>query len=115
MPKQLDGIVLDLSGLESIERGIARRASKLVVAVAEEIVTDAKAGAPVRTGTLRRSYHRQPVDALTQRVGTDLEYAPYVEFGTSKMAARPHFLPAIERGRRTMAKRAAELFGTSGA
>lgn len=114
MPKQLEGIVLDLRGLEAIERHIARRASKLVVAVAEEIITDAKAGAPVRTGTLRRSYHRQPVDALTQRVGTDLEYAPYVELGTSKMAPRPHFIPAIEKGRRTMKRRAAELFGASG-
>ena len=28
-------------------------------------------------------------------VGTNVEYAPYIEFGTSKMAARPYLKPAI--------------------
>jgi hypothetical protein len=34
------------------------------------------------------------------RVGTDVEYSIYVEFGTSKMAAQPYLRPAIEEARR---------------
>lgn len=114
MARQLEGIVLDLSGLQAIERNIARRAGRIVRAVADEVVNEAKQRAPVRTGNLRRSYHREPVDELTQRVGTDVEYAPYVEFGTSKMAARPHFTPALEKGRRLMRARAGDLFRPTG-
>lgn len=35
-------------------------------------------------------------DGLMAVVGTDVEYAPYVELGTSKMAAQPYLLPALE-------------------
>lgn len=30
-------------------------------------------------------------------VGTNIEYAPYVEFGTSNMAAQPHFWPIVRQ------------------
>lgn len=33
-------------------------------------------------------------------VGSDVEYAAYVEFGTSKMAAQPYLRPALEEARR---------------
>ena len=33
------------------------------------------------------------------RVGTNLFYGPYLEFGTSKMAARPWLLPSFERAK----------------
>jgi len=32
-------------------------------------------------------------------VGTNVEYAPWLEFGTQKMAARPWLFPALERNR----------------
>lgn len=31
------------------------------------------------------------------QVGTNVEYAPFVEFGTWKMAAQPYFRPAIDQ------------------
>lgn len=37
----------------------------------------------------------QPKDD-TVYVGTNVEYAPYVEFGTSRMHARPYLKPALE-------------------
>lgn len=32
-------------------------------------------------------------------VGTNVEYAPYVEFGTSRMGAQPYLRPAVDRAR----------------
>ena len=38
-------------------------------------------------------------------IGTSVAYAPHLEYGTSKMAARPHFRPAIEAQVDNMANR----------
>ena len=50
----------------------------------------------VRTGNLRSSITHVS-DDRSATVGTNVEYAPYVEFGTSRgMAPRPYIRPAIE-------------------
>lgn len=45
-------------------------------------------------GTLRNSITHTH-DKNTAYIGTNVEYAPYVEMGTKKMAARPYLKPAI--------------------
>jgi len=35
-------------------------------------------------------------------VGTDVQYGPWLEFGTSKMAARPWLLPSFNKARATV-------------
>ena len=50
----------------------------------------------VDTGRLRDSIEFD-VEDKTLYVGTNVEYAPYVEFGTVKMTARPYLRPAIEK------------------
>jgi phage gpG-like protein len=37
------------------------------------------------------------IDGSTVTIGTNKHYAPYLQFGTSKMPARP-FLPSVENG-----------------
>ena len=55
----------------------------------------AKAECPVDTGRLRNSIsHARDDDAAY--IGTNVEYAPYVELGTSRMKARPFLRPAAE-------------------
>ena len=49
----------------------------------------------VRTGRLRNSL-THAVQDRSMYIGTNVEYAPYVELGTSKMKARPYLKPAIE-------------------
>ena len=53
----------------------------------------AKKITPVDTGNLRNSITHL-VDGKAACIGTNVEYAPYVELGTSKMAARPYLKPA---------------------
>lgn len=49
----------------------------------------------IRTGALRNSISHA-YDSDSAYVGTNLEYAPYVEMGTSKMPPRPFIRPAVE-------------------
>jgi HK97 gp10 family phage protein len=68
--------------------------------------SDGPLAAPFITGNLRRSYH---VDfkgtngvQIEAHVGSDPGVAPYavfVEYGTSKMAPRPHLTPSSEAQR----------------
>jgi HK97 gp10 family phage protein len=55
----------------------------------------AQANAPVRTGNLRRSITTR-VQGNAAYVGTSVVYAPFVEFGTKHMPARPFLSKAGE-------------------
>ncbi len=61
--------------------------------------TYAKKNCPVKTGTLRNSFTHQPRDESTEVIGTNVEYAPYVELGHSQQPGR--YVPAI--GKRLVA------------
>lgn len=63
----------------------------------------AKRLCPVDTGRLQGSINHAlfiDPDGLVARVGSDVHYAPYVELGTSRMAAQPYLRPALEAARR---------------
>ena len=50
---------------------------------------------PVDTGNLRNSItHKVLPDEKAVIIGTNVEYAPYVELGTKNMAAQPFLRPA---------------------
>lgn len=54
--------------------------------------------APVDTGRLRGSIHSKVdtgSDTIVGEVATPVEYAEFVEFGTSKTAAQPFLRPAV--------------------
>ena len=59
----------------------------------------AKRLCPVDTGRLRNSithtYYEEDVDELVAVIGTNVEYAPYVEYGTIHMNAQPFLKPAV--------------------
>lgn len=56
----------------------------------------AKRRCPVDTGNLRNSITHQQLSDKEEVIGTNVEYAPYVELGTVKMKARPFLRPAAE-------------------
>ena len=61
----------------------------------------AKQLCPVDTGRLRSSITNeigQDGQGLVATIGTNVEYAPYVELGTSNAPAQAFLLPALEAG-----------------
>lgn len=63
---------------------------------------------PVRTGTARRSITRQ-IEKRRALVGSNVEYFPYIELGTSKMPAHAPLRRALE----TNWSRIKRIFGAS--
>lgn len=62
---------------------------------------------PVATGTLRRSVtHR--VEGNAVYIGTAVEYAPFVHYGTKYMAPRPFIEEGIQGSASEIEKKAAE-------
>lgn len=51
------------------------------------------------TGRLVSSVRMLPDGDLAYVVGTNVQYGPMLEFGTSRMAARPWLLPSFERAK----------------
>lgn len=62
----------------------------------------AKKEVPVLTGRLRSSINnevKKEGDGYIGKVGTNVEYAPFVEFGTSRSKAKPYLFPAFKDSR----------------
>jgi HK97 gp10 family phage protein len=62
------------------------------------VESGAKRLCPVDTGRLRSSITHaveQDEQGLVGRIGTDVDYAPFVELGTSRAPAQPFLRPAL--------------------
>ena len=70
--------------IENLIQGIGAAKNETLDQAADEIVSASKAVCPVRTGTLRDSLGVIASDADSRTVGSNVEYAPFVEFGTVK-------------------------------
>jgi len=68
----------------------------------------AKRLAPVDTGNLRGSITRE-VFGDRAEVGTNVEYAEHVEYGTRHMGAQPYMRPAIDENRKGLISKFVEL------
>jgi len=85
--------------LPEIAASLRPKASQIVRKAAADIEAHAKSIVPVDTGNLKNSIQTEMESDLTAVVGTNVEYAPYVELGTYKMAPRPYLGPAAERAK----------------
>ncbi|MDK2800568.1 MAG: hypothetical protein PWQ70_2187 [Clostridiales bacterium] len=60
------------------------------------VEAEAKLRTPVLTGTLRRSItNKVNENEKSVAIGTNVEYAEYVEKGTSKMKSQPYLEPSV--------------------
>ncbi len=90
-----------LARIKRLERELPGVTTAACVKAAEVVATAAKAKAPRDGGTLADSIMVQPAklgawvraDAVTD---DDREYAGHVEYGTSRMPARPYLRPAVD-------------------
>ena len=77
---------------------VTRKAQLVVAKTAHDIEADAKSLAPVDTGTLRNSISTTIGNGgLSAEIGPTVHYAPYLEYGTRRMAPQPYMGPAAER------------------
>ena len=95
--------------LENLASRIDEISDEALAELAERIVDDAKALCPVDTGSLKRSirYERDPDGGVVIAAGgggvvnprtrREVDYAAYVEFGTSRTPAQPFLQPALEK------------------
>ncbi len=68
-----------------------------LIAIGMTAETHAKEECPVDTGRLRNSItHDVEMSERAAYIGSNVEYAAFVECGTSKMAPRPYLRPAAE-------------------
>lgn len=91
---------LDEAALQQVLTGPDGPIAIAVASIAQEIVNIAKSLAPVDTGRLRASIVfllGRTQNAVFAEIGTNVEYAPYQEFGTKYMTAQPFLIPALLR------------------
>lgn len=111
---KVEGLADLLKALNELPKELHRGPLRSAVSAAAKVVQDeAKANAPVDTGVLQKAIYRTRSRSGSSRVqetaivgvrfgrkyrkrGMDGFYMPWVEFGTSKMAARPFMRPAFD-------------------
>jgi len=97
--KAIKGTALELRG--NIVKSIARGPASGVIYEKTNPTRTHQASAPGEppmsdTGRLANSIEFDALDDLTVTVGSRVAYAAYLEYGTSRMAPRPYFRPAVE-------------------
>ena len=86
-------ILREFNKTETVEKDV----SKLIKNTLHNIERDAKKQCPVDTGRLRGSITTNIISTYSGEVGTNVEYAEYVEYGTRYQSAQPYFEPAVEK------------------
>ncbi len=97
-----------VSDLTKIAGRVGPAANRALLQTAADIVDMTKQITPVDTGALKQSYGAVPISSSHVRVGSDKEYAPYVEYGTVNSPSQPHLTPAFEQNVATFKARLAE-------
>jgi len=111
---QLAIIDIDFRKIERLQKAMKKApaliAEELATAVRDLVLlveAEAKKRCPVDTGKLRASITPVIESWAAGYVGTNTEYAPYVEYGTRKTDAQPFLEPAFIEGKR----QASKIFG----
>lgn len=100
MSIQVTGLTKVVDGLMKGIREYTEKTSKATMMAGLKVEYFVKEATPVRTGNLRSNINTQMVSQGVEKseafVGTNVAYAPFVEFGTSKMQPRAMFRQAID-------------------
>jgi len=97
IPIKVNGLPEALAKLKKYQTRKKKQIKDELEIGALQIETLAKQTAPFETGRLSGSITADLSDLalLAARVGTDVKYAPFQEFGTRVMAAQPYLYPSF--------------------
>ena len=91
----IDGVTVNEDNTEECAQGIVRAIDRALEEIGLAAEGYAKRACPVDTGNLRTSIpHAVASSGDAVYVGTNVEYAPYVELGTRYARAQPFLRPA---------------------
>lgn len=91
----VDGVTVNEDNTEEASQGIVRAIDRALEEIGLAAEGYAKRACPVDTGNLRNSItHAVESGEDAVYIGTNVEYAPYVELGTSRQKAQPFLRPA---------------------
>lgn len=81
---------------DQVLRELSRRVEQALAAIGMTAETHAKQLCPVDTGRLRNSLtHAVELGEQAVYIGSNVEYAGFVELGTSRAKPRPYLKPAV--------------------
>lgn len=95
-------VVFDEAALFELFRSVDGPVGKAVTRASVKVHRRAKHLSPVDTGRLRASIAYEigkDGRGIVGRVGTNVNYARHVEFGTGRMRAQPFLRPALSAAR----------------
>jgi len=113
-------VVIRFNHLPRVKRDASAKTGALIRAVGFEVERYVKqsfgsspspAGGPpgVDTGALRASIHTEQVAPLVVHVADGVDYGVHLEYGTSRMGARPFMLPGLVWGMKQVERFAKEM------
>lgn len=82
--------------IQDFLRATKEQRNRALEAVGMQAENYAKLLCPVDTGNLRNSITHEQGGENFEVVGSNVFYAPYVEYGTSRSKAQPYLKPAVE-------------------
>lgn len=96
---RVEGLEEARAALEKIIREDRRAIPEALEVIGQVWETEVRRLAPLLTGRLRRSYRYEVGRgrALYVEMASNVVYAPYQEFGTSRGPGTPHLRPGTER------------------
>jgi HK97 gp10 family phage protein len=130
----MDNIKIDTKKLDELIAKSPEMVDKAIRSTTFDVEGNAKSAAAVDTGAMKASIFTKtskgsnmpssvPGDAelndptpdtpplMTAYVAPGVNYAAYVEFGTSKMAAQPFMTPAVEKADAAFIRYMQQIFG----
>lgn len=93
-------VILDPAAIDELLKSKNGPVGRWLAATAQKVTNEAKRRSPVDTGRLRASIAWQLLedsDGVFARVGTDVNYAPFVHEGTRYMRGRPFIEEALQK------------------
>lgn len=96
---KIAGITMAISkwNPERVINATERRLRKVLKLMAIKVQTDAKILCLVDTGNLRKSIVKEVLSSKHARVGTNVEYALHVEYGTKFQKGKAYLRPALKK------------------